>query len=41
VWQFTLENVEVRFTGAAGPAQQIHCDRAKVVCVDAKMLDQA
>mmetsp|Transcript_2764 Transcript_2764/g.5704 ORF Transcript_2764/g.5704 Transcript_2764/m.5704 type:complete len:122 (-) Transcript_2764:195-560(-) len=44
VWQFTLENVALRLNhgnSAMGAAPEIKCDKAKVVCVDCRLLDPA
>lgn len=44
VWQFTLEDVEVKLqpgAGSAGGSITLHCDCAKVVCVDGKLLETA
>uniref|UniRef100_A0A7S3VTU2 Transcription initiation factor IIA subunit 2 n=1 Tax=Dunaliella tertiolecta TaxID=3047 RepID=A0A7S3VTU2_DUNTE len=44
VWQFTLENVTFRLSpsggGSLNTAHEISCDRAKVVCVDSKLVDE-
>eukprot|EP00197_Chlamydomonas_leiostraca_P011276 CAMPEP_0202865256 /NCGR_PEP_ID=MMETSP1391-20130828/5460_1 /ASSEMBLY_ACC=CAM_ASM_000867 /TAXON_ID=1034604 /ORGANISM="Chlamydomonas leiostraca, Strain SAG 11-49" /LENGTH=229 /DNA_ID=CAMNT_0049545069 /DNA_START=134 /DNA_END=823 /DNA_ORIENTATION=+ len=42
VWQFTLENVNLRLTnmGTAAVPPEVTCARAKVVCVDAKLLEE-
>lgn len=39
VWQFTLENVRLRMTGAGYSMPDICCDKAKVVCVDCKQFE--
>ncbi|KAG1674467.1 hypothetical protein FOA52_003072 [Chlamydomonas sp. UWO 241] len=42
VWQFTLENVSLRLqlgSGAMTSAPEITCAKAKVVCVDCKLLE--
>ena len=45
VWQFSLENVvfKLNTTGnsSMNNAQEYTCDKAKVVCVDAKLLEQS
>mmetsp|Transcript_18565 Transcript_18565/g.39848 ORF Transcript_18565/g.39848 Transcript_18565/m.39848 type:complete len:120 (+) Transcript_18565:222-581(+) len=45
VWQFTLENVSMKLnqtgTGSMNNAPEVCCDRAKVVCVDSKLLEQS
>uniref|UniRef100_A0A7R9V6L5 Transcription initiation factor IIA subunit 2 n=1 Tax=Chlamydomonas euryale TaxID=1486919 RepID=A0A7R9V6L5_9CHLO len=42
VWQFTLENVVLKLnqgSGSMSSAPQIQCERAKVVCMDCKLLE--
>jgi hypothetical protein len=45
VWQFQLEDVELKLNpSGVGSIQQyesVTTDKAKIVCVDAKLLDQA
>lgn len=44
VWQFTLKDVSFKLnmsgTGSVSSAPEIICEKAKVVCVDAKLIDQ-
>eukprot|EP00798_Chlamydomonas_sp_ICE-L_P008049 gene8049-1283_t len=43
IWQFTLEDVNVRINQAGNgtmlSSPEIICDKARVVCVDAKLLE--
>jgi hypothetical protein len=43
VWQFTLQNVNFRVSQGSGStgsgSVDIRCDKAKVICVDCKLLE--